>query len=149
MSKRVHKKLLIQITIIAGCAMCLYGCSSSPDTEEQTIVEMYSKIMQAYAREDLRGIMLNISKDFQSNVESLRSYREILEFRRLFILNNSSVSVNFRDISINIGDNGKAEVSYIINIITDQNEYSWEEVDMLQKSWGNWEIYSWDISSNN
>jgi len=149
MFARVYQKSILPFVVIAGCVIGIYGCSSSPDTEEKAIVEMYSQIMQAYAREDLRGIMLKISKEFHSNVENLQSYSEVLESRRLFILNNSSVSVNFRDISIDIGDNGKAEVSLKVNIITDQNMYSWKEIDMLQKSWGNWEIYSWNIHKNN
>ncbi len=105
---------------------------------------MYTEIIQAFAREDLRGVMFNISKDFQSDVEYLQTYGEILEHRRSFILNNSKVSVNFRDISI-VLDGSHAEVSYRFQAETDQVEMSWSEIDMLQKSWSGWEIYSWQI----
>ncbi len=144
-----HRIQMIRFKYILCCAvlltiLLLFGCKGNSTDDEQEILEMYTEIIQAFAREDLRGVMFNISKDFQSDVEYLQTYGEILEHRRSFILNNSKVSVNFRDISI-VLDGSHAEVSYRFQAETDQVEMSWSEIDMLQKSWSGWEIYSWQI----
>jgi len=129
--------LLLLVFLIAACAV------SNVD-EEGEILEMYAQSMRAFAREDLRGVMKNISKDFRSSFENQQNYEEVSEFRRLFILNNSNVSIDFRDINIGI-NKSKAIVELKVYVYTDQIETSWAEIDTLRKKRGKWEIVSWNI----
>ena len=131
------------IEIICVSAIFLTGCSVSVDDDHEAILDTYVLTMRAFSREDLRGVMKNISKDFQSNEENQTNYDEVFQFRRLFILNNSNVSVNFTEISINI-EESQAIVSLRVNVRTDQTINEWDEIDTLEKRGGNWEIVSWN-----
>ena len=91
---------------------------------------------EAYRAADLRLL-------FPSKEENQTNYNEVFQFRRLFIINNSNVSVNFTEININI-DEFTATVSLKVNIRTDQMVNEWEEIDTLQKRNGKWEIVSWN-----
>lgn len=131
------------ITLIWVTALLLTGCTTTIEDDHEAILDTYVLTMRAFSREDLRGVMRNISRDFQSDDENQTTYDEVFQFRRLFILNNSNVSVNFTEINITI-EESIATVSLKVNVRTDQTRNEWGEIDTLQKRNGKWEIVSWN-----
>lgn len=138
---RLKNKMLIAILLMI--VMLLTGCTTTIEDDHEAILDTYVLTMRAFSREDLRGVMRNISKDFKSNEENQTNYDEVFQFRRLFILNNSNVSVDITEINISI-EESIAKVSLRVNVRTDQTVNDWEEIDTLQKRNGKWEIVSWD-----
>lgn len=118
-------------------------CSSRSVDDTEAIMDIYYQTMKAFSREDLRGVMKNISKDFRSTEADQHNYDELFEFRKLFILNNSNLSIEFREISITV-EESKATAKFIIHLHTDQMTETWEETDKLEKTRGDWKIVSWD-----
>ncbi|KPK96368.1 hypothetical protein AMJ80_00280 [bacterium SM23_31] len=142
--KKYKRNTLLFLNILLLLVLMTAACAVNNVDEEGKILEMYAQSMRAFAHEDLRGVMKNISKDFRSSFESQQNYEEVSEFRRLFILNNSNVSIDFRDINIEV-NNSKAIVKLKVYIHTDQIETNWAEIDTLRKKRGTWEIVSWNI----
>lgn len=124
-------------------ALLLTGCTTTSEDDNEAILDTYVLTIRAFSREDIRGVMRNISRDFQSKEEDQTTYDEVYQFRRLFILNNSNVSVSFTEISINI-EESIATVSLKVNVRTDQTRNEWGEIDTLHKRNGKWEIVSWN-----
>lgn len=118
-------------------------CSGRSVDETEAIMDMYYQTMKAFSREDLRGVMKNISKDFHSTEADQHNYDELFEFRKLFILNNSNLSIEFREIRI-IVEESKATAKFTIHLHTDQMTEIWEEIDTLEKTRGDWKIVSWN-----
>ena len=118
-------------------------CSSRSVDETEAIIDIYYQTMKAFSREDLRGVMKNISKDFHSAEEDQHNYDELFEFRKLFILNNSNLSIEFREIRITV-EESRATARITIHLHTDQMTETWEEIDTLEKIRGDWKIVSWN-----
>lgn len=139
---RIEKNRLLSV-FIRVIVLLLIGCTTAVENDHDAILDSYVQTMRAFSREDLRGVMRTISKEFHSKEENQTNYDEVFQFRKLFILNNSNVSVNFTEINIKI-EKSTATVSLKINVRTDQMVNEWEEIDTLQKRNGKWEIISWD-----
>jgi len=142
--EKYAKNTLILLSVLLCLVFLIAACSVSNISEDDKIMEIYAQSTRAFAREDLHGVMKNISRDFYSSVENQQNYDEVSEFRRLFIRTNSNVSVDFRDINIEV-NKSQAIVKLKVNVLTDQVENSWAEIDTLRKKWGKWEIVSWNI----
>lgn len=119
----------------------LFGCTGFSGTDEEIILEMYAQIVLSYSREDLYGVMKYVSKDFTSDIEDQKTYDEVREYRKSFILRNRNVSIGFRNINMTI-DNSKAEVTYEVHVDTNRLNDRWKQSDTLMKKRGKWEIVS-------
>jgi len=142
--EKYGKNTLLLLTALLCLVFLIAACAVNNVSEEEKILEMYAQSMRAYAREDLHGVMKNISRDFHSSVDNQKNYDEVQEYRSLFIRKNSNVSVDFRGINIEV-NKSKAIVKLKVHVRTDQAEDSWAEIDTLRKRWGKWEIVSWNI----
>lgn len=142
--EKYAKNTLFLLSVLLCLVFLIAVCTVSNISEDDKIMEIYAQSTRAFAREDLRGVMKNISRDFYSSVENQQNYDEVSEFRRLFIRTNSNVSVDFRNINIEV-NKSQAIVKLKVNVRTDQVKNSWAEIDTLRKKWGKWEIVSWNI----
>lgn len=133
------------ITLLFLIFLTAIGCSFDNATDEEIILDMYADVMRAYAREDLKGVMDPIAKDFNSEVKSQTDYEELKSTKADFILNNSNVRIEFRNIRLNISDND-AIAQYNVILETDQMNSTWVQIDTLHKDGGRWKIISWRIS---
>ncbi|MFC1493425.1 nuclear transport factor 2 family protein [candidate division KSB1 bacterium] len=140
-------------TIMKNCLIFLVflmtltgvGCFLDNTSDEEVILEIYADVMRAYAREDLKGIMDPIDKDFTSDVQYQTDFEELKSTKADFILKNSNVNVDFRNIRINITEDD-AIVQYRVLLETDQMSSSWTQIDTLHKKNGGWKIISWRVS---
>jgi len=131
--------LLMATGFLLLCFMC-----TGLMNDEDIILEMYAKIMRSYNREDLHGVMVYISKDYRSDIENQRTYDEVKEYRRLFILSNTNVSIDFRNIVINVLED-MATITYDIHMKTNRLRKNWSQTDTLRKSRGKWEVVSSEL----
>jgi len=141
--EKYGKNTLLFLNVLLCLVFMTAACAVNNVSEEEKILEMYAQSIQAFTREDLHGVMKNISRDFRSSVDNQKNYDEVQEYRKLFIRKNSNVSVDFRDINIEV-NKSKAIVKLKVYVRTDQVEDSWAEIDTLSKRWGKWEIVSWN-----
>ncbi|MCP4725072.1 MAG: nuclear transport factor 2 family protein [bacterium] len=132
-------------SLILFSILTCFGCFLDQVSDEETILEMYADVMRAYAREDLKGIMEPIDKDFISEVRDQTDYEELKSTRADFILDNSNVKIDFRNIRINITESD-AIVQYLVMLETDLVNSSWTQIDTLQKDGGDWKIITWRVS---
>ncbi len=119
----------------------IFSCSSSR-SDQENILEIYGNLVESYQQEDLRGIMMPVSKKFFIE-ESQGDYSSLKKDLAHYILNNSNVSLSLTDIAVSINDN-TAEVQYYAVLESNESLIKYKAVDYLKKKWGNWKIVSWD-----
>jgi hypothetical protein len=128
--------------ILLTALLVVASCTTKKISDEEKIIELYAQISHSFSQEDLRGIMKYISKEFESDVENQKNYKEVYKSRKTFILENSNVTVDFRDISIKLSKSS-ASVKLSVSFNTDQLTANWTEIDSLIKKYGSWKIISW------
>lgn len=141
-----NNKIRRTVALFVIC-VSIISCGNAFQDDSEAILDIYAEIMFAYSREDLHGIMKNISKDFHSNVDNQKSYKELKESMTEFIKNNSNVSIEFRNIELEI-EKSNAVAFYDVKLVSNRNIESWSRIDTLKKSWGTWEIISWSIDED-
>ena len=132
------------IAVILTILLAIAACTAKRSSDEEKILEIYAQMSRTFSREDLRGVMKDISKEFQSEMENQKNYEEVQKYRKTFILNNSNVSIDFRNISISVSKS-KAAVKLTVSMNTDQITENWVEIDSLEKKHGSWKIVSWKL----
>ena len=128
--------------ILLTALLVVASCTTKKISDEEKIIELYAQMSHSFSQEDLRGIMKYISKEFESDVENQKNYKEVYKSRKTFILENSNVTVDFRDISIKLSKSS-ASVKLSVSFNTDQLTANWTEIDSLIKNYGSWKIMSW------
>lgn len=128
--------------ILLTALLVVASCTTKKISDEEKIIELYAQMSHSFSQEDLRGIMKYISKEFESDVENQKNYKEVYKSRKTFILENSNVTVDFRDISIKLSKSS-ASVKLSVSFNTDQLTANWTEIDSLIKKYGSWKIISW------
>ena len=135
----MHMSRIFLLFFLAAVFSAYTSCGFGAEDGSERILDMYAQIVQAFDKEDLHGVMQYVSKDFESEIEDQATYDEVREFRRIFILENHNVSVDFRNINIEI-DGSKAVVSYDMHVTSSKMEDTWSQRDVLNKKFGGWEI---------
>jgi hypothetical protein len=128
--------------ILLTALLVVASCTTKKISDEEKIIELYAQMSHSFSQEDLRGIMKYISKEFESDVENQKNYKEVYKSRKTFILENSNVTVDFRNISIKLSKSS-ASVKLSVSFNTDQLTANWTEIDSLIKKYGSWKIISW------
>jgi len=132
--------------ILLTALLAVTSCTTKKISDEEKIIELYAQMSHSFSQEDLRGIMKYISKEFESDVENQKNYKEVYKSRKTFILENSNVTVDFRNISIKLSKSS-ASVKLSVSFNTDQLTANWTEIDSLIKKYGSWKIISWKKTS--
>ncbi|MFC1726473.1 hypothetical protein ACFL4T_12700 [candidate division KSB1 bacterium] len=139
MSETPYVKTALFPIVLFFTALSLY-CGSNLNDEDK-ILKLYSDLTIEYSKENLRGIMKPVSKDFKSDIYNMSNYDDFMYSNAALLKMNRNISVDIRNIEITINENN-AEVVYKLHFISDQNEFMWKQKDYLIKSRGGWKIIS-------